>query len=63
MDIITYFSEPIEKRKEIVQNASRTTSPFWLCQLHLAFENHSPIGLNFLDKRLGSEYWVLITKN
>lgn len=63
MTIENYLSQPESERKEIVQNASLITSPFWLCQLQTAIFNHSPTGLSFSDKRLNSEYWVLISKN
>lgn len=60
MNIDTYFLHPIAHRKEIVKEANVSTSPLWLSQLHLAVKNNSPLGLNFLDKRLGVEYWMLI---
>lgn len=63
MTIDTYFSEPIKNRKEIVNQVDLNKAPFWLRQLKTAVTLHSPIGLSFLDKRLGDEYWVLISKN
>ncbi|ASK29685.1 hypothetical protein CEY12_06010 [Chryseobacterium sp. T16E-39] len=63
MTIDTYFTETINKRKEIVNKADLNTAPFWLRQLKTAITIHSPIGLSFLDNRLGDEYWLLISKN
>lgn len=62
MDIITYYSEPVEIRQEIVKKADCKTCPFWLERLQTAINNSNPLAVMF-DKNLVAEYWTLKSQN